>query len=156
VEAKLRPAPMSGVHPLTAALATMLPTNAGAPSPDYESAGAFSHNMGRGRRNSAATAFLGPAGVEVRTRAEVDRLIWQGDRAAGVRLVDGSEVHAGKGVVLAAGSIGSPAILMRSGIGPGEDLRRLGIDVRHDAPGVGGNLHDHPGFGLQFEGQGTG
>jgi choline dehydrogenase len=94
--------------------------------------------------------------VEVRTGAEVDRLIWRGDRAVGAVLVDGTEIRVAKGVVLAAGSIGSPAILMRSGLGPRGDLERLGIDVRLDAPGVGENLQDHPGVGLHHEGPGSG
>ncbi|MEL6700248.1 MAG: GMC family oxidoreductase N-terminal domain-containing protein [Pseudomonadota bacterium] len=156
VEARLRPTPMHDAHPLVSALPAMLPGNGDAPSPDYESAGPMSHNRVAGRRNSAADAFLRPASVEVRTGVQVDCLIWSGDRAAGVRLVDGSEITAAKGVVLSAGSLASPAVLMRSGLGDWGDLRALGIDTRIDAPEIGQNLHDHPGFGLHFEGPGTG
>ncbi|MEM8978078.1 MAG: GMC family oxidoreductase N-terminal domain-containing protein [Pseudomonadota bacterium] len=156
VEAKLRPQVFPSPHPLTAQLQSVLRANDPHPNPDVESAGICSHNLIRGRRNSAATAFLRPSGVEVRTGCEVDCLLWTDDRATGVRLVDDSEIKATKGVVLSAGSLLSPAILMRSGIGPSADLNRLGIDVRLDAPEVGQNLHDHPGIGLHFEGPGTG
>ena len=156
VEAKLKPSRLTGAHPLTEALSAMLPANSDLPNPDTESAGVFSYNRVNGRRNSAADAFLRPAGAEVTTGAEIDCLIWDGDRAAGVRLVDGSEVRAAKGVILSAGAIGTPAILLRSGVGPSGDLKALGIETRVDAPGVGANLQDHPGVGLHFEGAGTG
>ncbi|MGR3491257.1 MAG: GMC family oxidoreductase, partial [Shimia sp.] len=156
VEDKLRPTPLTGAHPLAQALATMLPANDPHPTPDVESAGVFRHNMKNGRRWSAADAFLRPSAAEVRTAAPVDCLLWDGDRAAGVRLADGTEIAAAKGVVLCAGSLASPAILMRSGIGAAGDLMRLEIDPRLDAPEVGENLHDHPGVGLHFEGPATG
>ena len=60
-------------------------------------------------------------------------------------------IEAGR-VVLTAGTYGTPAILLRSGIGPARDLERLGIDVVLDLPGVGGNLHDHPMAELDFTG----
>ena len=155
VEAKLKPARLTGAHPLTEALASMLPSNSDIPTPDHESAGVFAYNRVDGRRNSAATAFLRPAGVQVTSGVEVDRLIWSGNRASGVVLVDGTELQAAKGVILSAGAIGSPAILLRSGVGPVDDLRKLDIDTRVDAA-VGVNLQDHPGIGLHFEGSGTG
>lgn len=156
VEQKLRPTRLRGAHPLSEGLAAMLPANSGQPDPDVESAGVFSYNIVRGRRNSAATAFLRPAHVSVRTGVQVDRLIWSADIAIGAVLADGTEVRAEKGVVLCAGSLASPAILMRSGVGPADHLRDLGIPVRHDAPEIGENLHDHPGIGLHFEGAGSG
>jgi len=155
VEDALKPERLLHAHPLSRGMATIF--NDTTPDPDRESAGLFRHNMTRHRRMSAARGFLRQQnGVEVRTGAEVDRLIWRGDAAVGVVLVDGTEIRVAKGVVLCAGSIGSPAILMRSGVGPKEDLTPLGIDTRHDAPGVGANLHDHPGVGLHFEGAGSG
>ena len=65
---------------------------------------------------------------------------------------DGQEqtVHADAEIVLSAGVIGSPQILMLSGIGPADHLRQLGIDVTCDVPGVGGNLHDHLMVPLRF------
>ncbi|MEL6690581.1 MAG: GMC oxidoreductase [Pseudomonadota bacterium] len=156
VEEKLTPHKLQNMHPLTQGLEAMLPNNSGTPSPDVESAGAFSHNMKGGRRNSSARAFLREHEIAVTTGAYVDRLTWRGGRVAGVRLTDGTQIDANKAVVLSAGSLMSPAILMRSGIGPKEELASHGIPVRHTSEEVGQNLHDHPGFGLHFEGAGTG
>lgn len=154
VEAHLRPTKLTHAHPLSKGLDPLFDPD---PTPETESAGLFRHNMIRHRRNSAARAFLRKRPeVDLRTGAEVDRLIWEGDRAAGVVLIDGTEIRAARGVVLCAGSLASPAILMRSGLGPREDLQDLGIDTRVDAPTIGANLHDHPGVGLHFEGPGSG
>ncbi|RDD85275.1 GMC family oxidoreductase [Streptomyces parvulus] len=81
----------------------------------------------------------------VRGDALVDRVVFDGDRAVGVRLLLGGDsvVEYADTVVLSAGVIHSPAILLRSGIGPATQLRDLGIDVRHDLP-VGQGLQDHP------------
>ena len=116
----------------------------------------FQMNQRRGRRWSAATAFLRPAmtrpNLQVITGAHVQRLRFEdgGDgrpRASGLDVViDGSgseQIHARGETILAAGAIGSPQILQLSGIGPGALLREHGIAVRHELPGVGGNLHDH-------------
>lgn len=101
-----------------------------------------------GRRVSVADAYLTAQvrarhGFALRTGAQVDRIIFEGARAVGVRLTDGTEIAARAAVILCAGSIASPAILMRSGIGPAQALAALGIAVRRDAPGVGQNLQDH-------------
>ena len=80
--------------------------------------------------------------VEV-VRAQVDRVAFDGDRAIGVELVGGERLECSGDVVLSAGTIGSPAILLRSGIGPADVLRNAKIDVRVDLPGVGANLQDH-------------
>ena len=72
----------------------------------------------------------------------MDRLVINGSRVAGIRLADGSTVRAQR-VVLSAGSLGSAAILLRSGIGPRQDLEALGIEVKLDRPGVGAQLWDH-------------
>jgi choline dehydrogenase len=161
VEAHLRPRRLSGAHPLTEALGALFPTNdpAALPHPDREGAGVFAFNLHDGRRWSAADAFLRPVldrGATLLTGAEVARLTIRGDRIAGVRLGDGTEIAARKGVVLSAGAIGSPEILLRSGFGPAEDLRAANIDVIRDLPGIGQNLHDHPGAGLHYEGGGSG
>ena len=155
VEANLCPTPLNTAHPLTRGLASVFADTV--PTPEHESAGVFAYNLINGRRNSAARAYLRKRNdVEVRTGCNVDRLIWSGNHAVGAVLDDGSEVRAAKGVILSAGSVASPAILMRSGFGPKKHLGELGIDVRHDAPEVGENLHDHPGIGLHFEGGGSG
>lgn len=108
-------------------------------------------------RVSTAMAYLTP---EVRGRENltilagtlVHRVLFEGNRAVGVAISSAmggntEEVRASR-VIISAGAINSPALLVRSGIGPAEDLRRLGIDVRLDRPGVGENLIDHPRSGV--------
>jgi choline dehydrogenase len=104
-----------------------------------------------GRRWSTADAYLHPArsrpNLEVLTDARVTQVVLEAGRAAGVRyLRRGAEemVRAEAEVILAAGAIGSPQLLMLSGIGPAGHLRDLGIIVYVDSPGVGANLSDHP------------
>ena len=81
--------------------------------------------------------------LKLRAHSMAVDIVFEGQRAAGVRLTDGSTIRANT-VVLAAGVYGSPCLLMRSGIGPGEFLAKLGLPVRADLPGVGNNLCDHP------------
>jgi len=99
-----------------------------------------------GVRVTSSQAYLAPDGVPpnltVRPNAQVADVVLDGDRVRGVRLTDGTVVAA-RCVVLSAGTYGSPSILMRSGIGPAEHLRSLGISTRVDLPGVGANLADH-------------
>lgn len=83
------------------------------------------------------------ANLSIKSEAHVSEVIVEGGNAAGVRLIDGTEIKA-SWVVLAAGVYGSPAILMRSGIGAADELRALGLGVIADLPGVGSNLGDHP------------
>ncbi len=107
----------------------------------------------KGRRVSAATAFLRPArkrpNVHVRTHAHATEIIFEGKRAVGVRYVKGGrggvacEVRANKEVILAGGAYNSPQLLQLSGIGAPELLQSLGISVRHALPGVGEGLQDH-------------
>ncbi|MBI1385225.1 MAG: choline dehydrogenase [Rhizobiales bacterium] len=104
-----------------------------------------------GLRCSSARAFLAPArsrpNLEVRTHAHSERIVVEDGRAVGVVYRDREgtrhEVRARAEVVLAAGAIGSPQLLMLSGIGPGAHLAGLGIETRRDLPGVGGDLQDH-------------
>ena len=103
-----------------------------------------------GRRDSAAAAYLRPVidagNLRVLTGAHVQRLLLEGTRCVGVEWErDGrlASARAGAEVVVSAGAIESPALLLRSGIGPAAELRGLGIDVAADLPGVGRNLHDH-------------
>ncbi len=104
-----------------------------------------------GRRITTLSAYLAPESrprnLTVRTDTEVATVEIRAGRAVGVRLVAGSRIEAGL-VILAAGTYGSPPILLRSGIGPGADIRDLGIEVAADLPGVGRNLADHPGVDL--------
>jgi choline dehydrogenase len=110
----------------------------------------FDMNVGRGIRSSAARAYIHrspPApSLTVRTRALGLRVVLEGRRAVGFAYRDRSgsvEVRAEREVILCAGAIGSPHLLMLSGIGPADHLRAHGIEVRADLPGVGGNLQDH-------------
>ncbi|BBE73543.1 GMC family oxidoreductase [Oharaeibacter diazotrophicus] len=102
-----------------------------------------------GRRVSAADAFLVPVlgrpNLTLVTGVRVHRLAFDGDRVTGVEAeVDGRPARFSAGtVLLAAGAVASPLLLMRSGVGPAADLSRAGIPVRLDRAGVGDNLHDH-------------
>ncbi|MCY0389111.1 GMC family oxidoreductase N-terminal domain-containing protein [Robbsia sp. Bb-Pol-6] len=85
--------------------------------------------------------------LSIEVHAEVDRIVFDGTRATGALLVSGQRLQA-RQVIVCAGAIHSPAILMRSGIGPAKDLAALGIDVIADRPGVGGNLMEHPSIAV--------
>lgn len=109
----------------------------------------------RGRRHTAADAFLKPAlargNVRLVTGALTTRLVVEGGRACGVEFRRRGRSHvarASREVILSAGAFNTPQILMLSGIGPAEQLREHGIDVVHDAPGIGANLQDHLGVYL--------
>ncbi|WP_299024232.1 choline dehydrogenase [uncultured Sulfitobacter sp.] len=114
-----------------------------------EGFGPMEQTVWRGRRWSAANAYLRPAlkraNVEL-TRALAQRVVIEGGRAVGVEVVRGGKtevIRARREVILAASSINSPKLLMLSGIGPAAHLAEHGIDVIADRAGVGGNLQDH-------------
>ena len=103
-----------------------------------------------GQRSSAALAFLKPAmqrpNLTVITGAMVDKVLIEDGRAVGVRYIkDGQTktIAAKREVIVSASSLASPAILLRSGIGPAAELSAMGIDVKVDAPEVGKNLQEH-------------
>jgi choline dehydrogenase len=144
------------VNPLTRAFlaaANELGVNS---NPDFNGAmqdgvGLYQVTQKKGRRNSAADAYLKPAlhrkNLTVITRAHATRVLLDTQRTVGVEyLRDGAiaEVRAEREVILAGGTINSPQLLLLSGIGPADELRRAGIRVVHDLPGVGKNLQDHP------------
>lgn len=111
-------------------------------------------NVVNGVRQSGALTYLAAArhrpNLTIRSDVLVDRVLFEGRRAVGVQLASPREaITAGK-VVLASGAYGSPAILMRSGLGPADDLRALGIPVHTDMPGVGQHLQDHPLLNLRY------
>src|SRR5690606_26361068 len=92
-----------------------------------------------------------PATLEVMTEAQVLGIEMRGGRAVGVTVRRGGErktLSARRGVVLSAGALNTPRLLMLSGIGPGDELRAHGIEVVADLPGVGRNLQEHPGCHL--------
>ena len=102
------------------------------------------------RRSSTAVAFLRPArhrpNLTVMTGAQVSRIVVENGRATGIQFRHGgasNTVRAAREVILASGAIGSPRLLMLSGIGPADHLRGAGVAVVHDLPGVGCNLQDH-------------
>ncbi|MBB5085237.1 GMC family oxidoreductase [Nonomuraea endophytica] len=108
----------------------------------------------RGRRWSSADAYLRPAlkrpNLTVLTGATVERVVFSGNRAVGVEH-GGVRVSARREVVLSAGAIGSPYLLLRSGVGAAEDLREAGVELVHDLPEVGRNLQDHLSSGVYVE-----
>jgi len=117
---------------------------------DNEGSCYFHVNQKRGWRWSAARGFLKPVlrrpNLRLETGCLVEYLIVQDKRAVGVRFRQNGTLRTARcrgEVVMAAGSIGSPQIMMLSGIGPAADLAQLGIPVVLDKPGVGANLHDH-------------
>jgi len=124
-----------------------------------EGFGVFDRTVFKGERWSAARAYLDPvrshSNLTVVTHALVQRVVINENRATGViyqnekgRLVSASAV---KEVILSAGAVGSPHLLMLSGIGPEDHLESMGIDVKADLPGVGQNLNDHPDFVLKYK-----
>jgi choline dehydrogenase len=121
-----------------------------------EGAGLLPLNIGAGRRMSTAISHLMPnlgrPNLEVRGAAFVRRVIFDGRRAVGVEAeVDGEPVVLRGGeIILAAGALRSPQLLMLSGIGPAEQLHRHGIDVVVDAPGVGAEVCDHPDLVVSY------
>ena len=100
-----------------------------------------------GKRRSAARAFLDPArrrpNVEIMTDVSIDRVLFAGARAVGVRSTDGRDFRTDGEVILSAGALFSPQILQRSGIGPAAYLSGLDIDIVADLPGVGANMLEH-------------
>ncbi len=120
-------------------------------TPDYnghqqEGLGPLDQTIHKGQRWSAARAYLRPAQKTGRVRLVrglVERIIIEDGRATGVTLAGGRTLHAGREVVLSAGAINSPKLLMLSGIGPAAHLQGHGIATLADRAGVGANLQDH-------------
>ena len=115
-----------------------------------EGFGRMDMTIRNGVRSSTSNAYLKPAmsrqNLSVETHALTTRILLEGKRAVGVEYRKGDKIHqvkAYKEVILSAGAVGSPHILLLSGIGPAAHLKEMGIEVRHDLPGVGENLQDH-------------
>ncbi|HYN06707.1 MAG TPA: GMC family oxidoreductase N-terminal domain-containing protein [Vicinamibacterales bacterium] len=122
-----------------------------------QGAGYYQKNIRNGRRHSAATAFLSPVlkrpNLVVWPDSRVLRLTMTGRRVSGVevgRAKSVERVTVAREVIVSAGVIESPKILMLSGIGPADELRSHGIEVTADLPGVGANLHDHPRVSVRW------
>ena len=137
-----------------------VPANDDFNGPTQEGLGNYQTTMHNGRRWSPADAYLRPAlnrpNLTVMTGIEVDRIAFEQRRAVAVhaRADDGSElrVAAKAEVILSAGAVAPPAILMRSGVGPGAHLASLDIQPVHELDAVGENLHDHPAVGMHYGG----
>ncbi len=127
-----------------------MPLNADFNSGKQEGAGLYQTTIRDGRRCSAAVAYLRPAirrpNLDVKTGLFVRRIIIENGRAVGIEVIeDGAQkrIDAASEVIVTSGAIGSPKLLMLSGIGPAAHLRDRDVSVAHDLPGVGQNLHDH-------------
>lgn len=124
-----------------------------------EGFGSLDSTVYNGERLSTARAYLDPArsrpNLTIVTEAHVQRIAMNGKTATGVIYNDrnGQTItsNATKEVILCAGAVGSPHLLMLSGIGPANHLQSMGIDVVKDLPGVGQNLNEHPDFVLKFK-----
>jgi choline dehydrogenase len=144
------------VNPLTRAFLAAAEELGVQANPDFnaasqDGAGLYQVTQKNGRRHSAADAYLKPAlarrNLTVVTQAHATRVVLENHRATGVEyLRDGakSEARAEREVILAGGSINSPQLLLLSGIGPADEIKRVGVRAVHDLPGVGMNLQDHP------------
>ncbi len=127
-----------------------LPVNGDFNGPEQHGVGFYQVTQRDGARCSSAAAYLTPIkdrpNLTVHTGALVSRITFEGRRASGVTYsMRGRAFHqpAGREVILSGGAINSPQVLMLSGIGPADELRKHKIDVVQDAPGVGENLQDH-------------
>jgi choline dehydrogenase len=139
---------------LAASEAAGIPYTADYNGPEQDGVSPFQVNQYRGRRWSTADGYLHPVrrrpNLEVRTGSQVLRVELAGDRAVGVRVAGGrlrgreTLLRAGREVILSAGAIQSPHLLLLSGIGAAEELRDAGVEPRHELSGVGRNLQDHP------------
>lgn len=165
ISRRLPPAPLPEVI-RTAARQARFPVIDGPNGLAGEGIGVYDHSVSRrGRRSHAAGAFLGnrPSGLRVMTGRPVLRIRFDGTRATGVELVDGTGLAAHE-VILCAGALESPRLLFASGVGPGAGLRAAGTEVRLDRAGIGANLAEHlvialphrlralPGYNRQFRG----
>ena len=126
-------------------------------NPDSTGTGAVPMNNPGGIRMSASLAYLNPnrhrLNLTVKANVLAHRVLFDGDRAAGVEVESGGEKFTveGKEIILCAGGIGTPQLLLLSGVGPAGHLSDMGIPVVKDVPGVGQNLRDHPLVTIELE-----
>jgi choline dehydrogenase-like flavoprotein len=133
-----------------------IPDDADLNHPTSGGVGAFPLNNPNGIRMSTALTYLHACrhrqNLSVKANALVRRILFTGQQAVGVELDSGGEtfVVEAEGIILSAGAIQSPQILMLSGVGPADHLRRMGIPVVKDLPGVGQHLKNHPGVSVRY------
>ena len=142
---------------IEACIQSGLPANPDFNGTGQVGAGLYDVTVRKGRRSSVSACYLAEAArrpnLEIRKRCFVTSILIDKGRARGVRYRRGSgmeEVHADREVAVCQGAIGSPQLLMVSGVGPADHLRRHGIDVKVDSPGVGRNLQDHLNIPVRF------
>ena len=158
---------MRARHPLSeaflqACVKAGMPRMADINTPPQDGVGYVPVTQRRGWRYSASRAYLWPAmrrsNVKVLTHAHALRVLFEGKRAVGVEYARGDRTvraDATRAVIMCAGAISSPQILMLSGVGPAEHLREVGVSVVHNLPGVGRNFQDHAGISQIFWVDGT-
>ena len=151
------------IHPLTRAWLQAcqqmgLPLNPDFNSGDQAGAGLYQITARGMRRSSTAVAYVHSArkrsNLQIKTKSRVIRILIEGKRAIGVEILqDGKvmELRARQEVILSAGALATPQLLMVSGIGPAQHLESCGVKVIHDLPGVGQNLQDHVEISLVYE-----
>jgi choline dehydrogenase len=124
-----------------------IPRNMDMTGEKQDGVGYYQLTQKNARRSSAAMAYLAPArgrkNLTVKTGAQVKRITIENGKATGVELLDNTKFESSREVILSSGAIGSPRMLMLSGIGPADHLREVGITPVLDQPGVGSNLQDH-------------
>ncbi|MDG1692076.1 MAG: choline dehydrogenase [Alphaproteobacteria bacterium] len=132
-------------------------------TPDFngkqqEGVSRFEHTIRGSKRCSAAVGYLHPVlkrkNLHTETEVTVDVVVFEGKRAVAVEFLKNGKSHtvyANKEVILSAGAINSPQILLRSGVGPETEIKPHGLEMVHELPGVGQNLQDHLGVVSQFE-----
>ncbi len=124
-----------------------IPRNHDMTGAEQDGVGYYQLTQRNARRSSVAVAYLRPArnrpNLTVRTSAQVRRITFGQGRATGVEMAGGQRITAKAEVILSAGAIGSPRLLMLSGVGPADHLDKVGIATILDQPGVGSNLQDH-------------
>ncbi len=139
---------------LRAAAEVGIPTIDDVNGPRQEGAALTRVNQRRGRRWSAADAYLHPAmrrkNLTVVTDVRATRIVLEGRRARGVEVVRGgrAERFACHELIVSSGAVNSPHLLLASGIGPADELRARGVEARHALPGVGRNLQDHLSYAV--------
>lgn len=166
VDGPMQPAPVSAAdaNPLSrvfldGAVAAGFPLTDDFNGACAEGAGWHDLSIARGVRQSAAAAYLHPVSgdrpnLTVLTGSRAHRLRIDGTRCIGVEFERHGQpvtAYAEAEVVLSAGSVDSPRLLLLSGVGPAAELAAAGVSVAHDLPGVGRNLHDHPLCGVVYE-----
>jgi choline dehydrogenase len=127
-----------------------MPHNPDLVSPNPSGFGFYQLTQRNARRSSTSQAYLKPArgrpNLTVMLNTMTKRVVLDGKRAHGIAIADGNDetiIHASREVILSSGAIGSPKLLMLSGIGPRDHLQSPGINTLHHLPGVGSNLQDH-------------